>query len=99
MSADGDATAATGEFLLTGEYLRFAEFCDACRTSRYIGLCYGVPGVGKTVSARHYAQWNELEAVLGPLPHRSGGAPSAESGPWRSVLYTPGVSNTPRSRQ
>ena len=66
MSDANDAATAPGEFLLTGEYLRFAEFCEACRINRYIGVCYGVPGVGKTVSARHYAQWDQLEALLGP---------------------------------
>ena len=85
------------EFIVTKEYRRFAEFCDACRDNRYIGLCYGAPGVGKTVSARHYADWDELEELLGPPPYRSAGVPLPDSGPWRTVLYTPGVTNTPHT--
>jgi hypothetical protein len=51
------------------------------------------------MSAREYANWNELESVLGPAPYRRGGLPPRDSGPWQTVLYTPGVVNTPRTVQ
>jgi DNA transposition AAA+ family ATPase len=80
-------------FLVTSEYRRFAEFCDACRHYRYIGLCYGPPGVGKTLSARHYADWDRFE-VLPSVWQADDKALAAFAGA-DAVLYTPEIVNSP----
>ncbi|MBG9519613.1 MULTISPECIES: AAA family ATPase [Bacillus cereus group] len=48
-------------FIETKEYRRFTEFCDACAKYRFIGVCHGLPGIGKTVAARQYANWDFIE--------------------------------------
>ncbi len=52
-------TPPPAEFLVTKEHRRM-EFVGAVREHRYIGVCYGPPGVGKTVSARRYTSWDQL---------------------------------------
>lgn len=81
------------DFIVTKEHRRFAEFCDACRRDRYIGLCYGPPGVGKTLSARHYANWYKLEAYH-PYTFASETEFAGVVGS-TTVLYTPPVVNSP----
>jgi DNA transposition AAA+ family ATPase len=50
-------------FVETLEYRRFAELCDLRRQCQYIGLCYGSPGVGKTLSTRRYSRSDKVEGV------------------------------------
>jgi DNA transposition AAA+ family ATPase len=77
-------------FIETKQYLRFKEFCDACRKYQYIGLCYGVPGVGKTLSARHYANWDMVCLYRRDQP--SCGVTLDEVRGSSVVFYTPPVS-------
>src|SRR5262245_48021641 len=82
-------------FLVTKEYRRFAEFCDACRRDCYIGLCCGVPGVGKTLSARRYAQWDLVEPWLDHW-QRPDEPPPPTVLACHTLVYTPPVAQTPR---
>ena len=83
----------TGAFIVTKEHRRFAEFADAVRRHRYIGLCYGSAGVGKTLSARHYANWD----IAGPLLLTWGLRDPSDAKVYaalsisRAVFYTPTV--------
>jgi len=80
-------------FVETLEYRRFNEFCDACSRYCYIGLCYGSPRVGKTLSAQHYSRWNQIQGVkLRDIPDDR----LQELAQLDVVLYTTPVVNTPR---
>ncbi len=87
------SNAAEANFIVTREYRRFTEFCDACRRYRYIGLCYGPPGVGKTLSARHYATWDSVEEF--DLYDVARTERLAAVLPCETIFYTPGVTNSP----
>jgi AAA domain len=82
------------DFGVTNEHRRFAEFCDACRQYRYIGLCYGAPGVGKTLSAKHYTNSVRLETP--EASHLGAEAKGAVGTVSTTVFYTPEVVNAPR---
>jgi len=83
-------------FVETKEYRRFAEFCDACRQSRYIGLCHGPPGVGKTLSARHYSCWEALEPVFAAHGYALGSPARPDLAECRTIVYTPSMITTPK---
>ena len=51
-------------FVTTKEHKRFIEFANAVRKHSYIGLCFGPAGVGKTLSARRYAHWDQIEPFI-----------------------------------
>ena len=89
-----NSTACISDVVITTEHRRFAEFCDACRRYSYIGLCYGTPGVGKTLSARHYANWDQVEAYS-PYKGASDAELAAVIGS-NTLFYTPKVANSPR---
>lgn len=78
-------------FVETLEYRRFAEFCDACRRYRYIGLCHGRPGVGKTLSARRYTRWDQVEGC-----RQATDAELATLAGLDAVFYTSPVVGTPQ---
>jgi DNA transposition AAA+ family ATPase len=80
-------------FIETYEYHLFQEFCDACRKYRYIGLCYGRPGVGKTLSARHYANWDKVESSS--KDNGGGVVGLSEVFGFNVVFYTVSVVNSP----
>ena len=82
----------TQGFIPTKEYQRFVEFCQACRRERYIGLCYGSAGVGKTVSAEVFSRWPLIDTLIEEGPK---GSYLKNSKDCRSILYTPNVANSP----
>lgn len=57
------------EFVDTKEYKRFVEFIEACMEYRYIGICYGEPGVGKSFAAEHYLNWDDQIVVSSFVEH------------------------------
>src|SRR6476646_489366 len=88
-SATGTNSNPRAAIVETLEHRRFTEFCEACRRYRYIGLCYGPPGVGKTVSARSYSRWDKVKQS-----DRWGSGPT-ETPLLDTVFYTPDVINAP----
>lgn len=85
------------KFINTKQYKQFCEFCIACQRDKYIGLCHGSAGVGKTESARYYSKWYHvtkalnLDKTFSPLP-----VPAFSMQKLNSVLYTPSLLDIPK---
>ena len=82
-------------FLVTKQHRRFTEFADAVRRHRYIGACYGAPGIGKKLSARTYAAANDCDRWFAH-GHLHGVPLPAAMLASRTVMWTPYVTTTPR---
>ena len=85
-------------FIVTKEHRRFTEFANAVRKEKTIGICHGAAGVGKTNSARRYANWDALEAYInewGPRGEHDA-KHYALANRFRTVFYTPEVLCRPK---
>src|SRR6266700_770007 len=90
-----DETLPITSFFQTHPYSNFVEFCDLCRRFRYVGMCYGPPGVGKTVAARLYAEWDAIERLLTRTGVRMPVQVAERPYP-RVAFYTPGRTVKPK---
>jgi len=90
--ARGEVEVPFSSFVETKEYRRFAQVCEASRRYRYMVVCVGDRGVGKTWAAREYAQWDLFE----PLLSARGVAFPAECSIPRTAFYTPRSTATPK---
>lgn len=82
-------------FIPTKAHQRFVELAEACITYRYIGICHGRPGVGKTRSAKEFAHWTPMHEIY----WANDLVPAEEKRihDCQGVFYTASVSNTPRT--
>ena len=82
-------------FQITRQHRRFVEFADAVRRHRYIGVCYGAPGLGKTLSARTYAAADDYDYWSANRYRRDSVIPTSLIDS-RTLMYTPELTITAR---
>ncbi|TDE11008.1 AAA family ATPase [Dyadobacter psychrotolerans] len=83
-------------FILTQEFKRFEEFVNSCVDYRYIGVCYGEPGVGKSLAAAYYTKWREeltSENLVSDISLEN----SSMAKICKGVFVTVPVTNTPKT--
>jgi len=51
-------------FLESVSHFNLVELATVCRDDKKIGLCFGKPGIGKTLSAKRFCNWQTIEANL-----------------------------------
>lgn len=91
------STATASNFLFTNEYRKFEEFCYACSRDRYIGICYGMPGVGKTLSARKFSKKDLLDKLLfDEVTPEERVSYREQIKTFETLFYTVQVCNTPK---
>jgi hypothetical protein len=83
------------DFQITKQHRRFVEFADAVRRHRYIGACYGAPGLGKTLSARTYSAADDFDQWASDRYSRGTVLPNSLIAS-RTLMYTPLVHITGR---
>jgi len=85
------------DFLITKEYLKFEEFCNACFRDKYIGICYGVAGIGKTMSAMYYSKQHHFDTFDYVDSSNEECLEAAKKiALCKTVYYTATVTNTPK---
>lgn len=77
-------------FIETSQYQRFVDVCESCQRHRFIGVCYGVAGVGKTRSAERFTQWDQVKQQL------RGEIGGEVKGKGKIALYTPETTMSPK---
>jgi type II secretory pathway predicted ATPase ExeA len=87
--------ASEGPFISTKPHRRFVEFVESCRRDRYIGVCYGRPGVGKTFSAKVFAHWDVMDGYT--IRDEFDEAHRRRYAACQAVFYTATVANTPKT--